>query len=311
MADMLQKLSDAVSDRDYTFNVKDSSEKDDKQEIRRDVYSTAEEAEERAKEIGCSGIHSHDEDGNTVYMPCSTHDEYEELTGEEVRSADEKSFITFQSEIKAYEEEDENKEAGQFEGYASVFNNTDLGNDVIKNGAFLKSMRKRGAKNVKLLYQHKTDMPIGVFDSIKEDDHGLYVKGRLALKTVAGRDAYELLKMGALDGLSIGFRANPDQVSYDKRSRKRIIKEVDLMEISLVTFPMNPKATIQSVKAENYSIREWENGLRDAFQLSRSEAKMAAKAVNQAFSDQREVESGNNAELVDAIKNLTNKLTSI
>ena len=75
---------------------------------------------------------------------------------------------------------------------------------------------------------------------IKEDDHGLVVKGRLALKTQAGAEAYELLKMGALDGLSIGFRVNPKEVSYDKRGNKRIIKEVDLMEVSLVTFPMNP-----------------------------------------------------------------------
>ena len=324
MADMLQILEQAVSDRDYTSKAEDSREEDAKQEIRRDVYTSAEEAEERAKEIGCQGFHSHDEDGETVYMPCATHDQYEELTGDEVNGKSEwvkpeitdleeedfASTIIVESEVKAYhDEEEENKETGEFEGYASVFNNTDLGNDVIKNGAFLKSVRKKGARNVKLLYQHKSDMPIGVFDSIKEDSHGLYVKGRLALKTVAGRDAYELLKMGALNGLSIGFRANPDMVSYDKRSRKRIIKEVELMEISLVTFPMNPKATIQSVKGEDISIREWENGLRDAFQLSRSEAKVAAKAVNQAFSDQREVESGN-AELVDAIKTLTEKLTS-
>jgi HK97 family phage prohead protease len=320
MANMFEKLEQAVSDRDYSFYLKDSSTEDSKQEIRRDVFSTAEEAEERAEEIGCQGFHSHDEDGNTVYMPCATHDQYEELTGDEVNGKSDEdpevmeedldAVITVQSEIKAYEDEEEDKEFGEFEGYASVFNNTDLGNDVIKNGAFLKSIKKRGPKNVKLLYQHKSDMPIGVYDSIKEDSHGLYVKGRLALKTTAGRDAYELLKMGALDGLSIGFRANPDQVSYDKRSRKRIIKEVDLMEISLVTFPMNPKAKIQSVKGEEISIREWENGLRDAFSLSRSEAKVAAKAVNEAFSDQREVESGN-AELVDAIKNLTDKLTSI
>ena len=145
-------------------------------------------------------------------------------------------------------------------------------------------------------------MPIGVFDEIKEDEHGLVVKGRLALKTQAGAEAYELLKMGALDGLSIGFRVNPQEVSYDKRANKRIIKEVDLMEVSLVTFPMNPQATVRSVKGEQYSIREWENGLRDAFSLSRSEAKVAAKAVTKCF-DQREVDES--AELVDAIKELT------
>ena len=84
MANMFEKLEQAVSDRDYTFNTKDSNEEDSKQEIRRDVYTTAEEAEERAKEIGCQGFHSHDEDGTTVYMPCATHDQYTELTGTEV-----------------------------------------------------------------------------------------------------------------------------------------------------------------------------------------------------------------------------------
>lgn len=304
--DLLATLEKAVSDRDYSSDEDSSVNSDYKEEIREDVFTTPEEAKERAEELGCEGIHSHDEDGNVIYMPCETHDEYISIVGEDVKSST-NIYAEFPSEIKTNTDEEE--EEGTFEGYGSVFNNTDLGNDVIKNGAFMKSLKKRGYKSVKLLYQHKSDMPIGVFDSIKEDQHGLYVKGRLALKTQAGRDAYELLKMGALDGLSIGFRANPDQVSYDKRSRKRIIKEVDLMEISLVTFPMNPKATVNQVKGEAISIREWENGMRDAFNLSRSEAKVAAKAVNEAFSE-RDAPQGN-AELVDAIKTLTNKITSL
>jgi len=214
----------------------------------------------------------------------------------------EKESIEIKSSIKAYNDDDEDKNYGTFEGYGSVFGNKDLGNDVIESGAFTKSLKRRKPQNVKLLYQHKSDMPIGVFDEIREDDHGLVVKGRLALKTQAGAEAYELLKMGALDGLSIGFRVNPKEVSYDKRGNKRIIKEVDLMEVSLVTFPMNPQATVRSVKGEEISIREWENGMRDAFSLSRSEAKMAAKAVTKCF-DQREVDES--AELVDAIKELT------
>ena len=214
----------------------------------------------------------------------------------------EKESIEIKSSIKAYDDEDEDKNYGTFEGYGSVFGNKDLGNDVIESGAFAKSLKRRKPQNVKLLYQHKSDMPIGVFDEIREDDHGLVVKGRLALKTQAGAEAYELLKMGALDGLSIGFRVNPKEVSYDKRGNKRIIKEVDLMEVSLVTFPMNPQATVRSVKGEEISIREWENGLRDAFSLSRSEAKVAAKAVTKCF-DQREVDES--TDLVEAIKNLT------
>lgn len=231
----------------------------------------------------------------------------EETVDETASKEEEKESIEIKSSIKAYHDEDEDKNYGTFEGYGSVFGNKDLGNDVIERGAFLKSLKRRKPQNVKLLYQHKSDMPIGVFDEIKEDEHGLVVKGRLALKTQAGAEAYELLKMGALDGLSIGFRVNPKEVSYDKRGNKRIIKEVDLMEVSLVTFPMNPQATVRSVKGEDISIREWENGMRDAFSLSRSEAKMAAKAVTDAFG-QRDVDT--NAELVDAIKNLTLTLKS-
>ena len=312
----------AVCTNEYDSKKEDSID-DQKAEIRKDVFDNPIEANARAKDIGCVGSHSHDENGNKVYMPCKTHEEYTELTGREVSGygkkpkknnedqldnlSDMKSYIEIKSDIKAYYDEDEDKNYGTFEGYGSVFGNKDLGNDVIEMGAFTKSLKKRKPKSVKLLYQHKSDMPIGVFDEIKEDEHGLKVKGRLALKTQAGAEAYELLKMGALDGLSIGFKANPDQVSYDRRANKRIIKEVDLMEVSLVTFPMNPQATVRSVKGEEISIREWEKGMRDAFNLSRSEAKMAAKAVTDVFV-QREVDTS--AELVDAIKNLTLTLKS-
>jgi hypothetical protein len=224
----------------------------------------------------------------------------------------EDEYVELKAEIKLLAEEDIDlpEEQGTFEGYASVFGNTDLGNDVIKKGAFTESLKARKPKGIKLLYQHKSDMPIGVFDDIKEDGTGLHVKGRLALKTTAGRDAYELLKMGALDAMSIGFRANPDEVSYDKRAKKRTIGEVDLLEISLVTFPMNPKALIRSVKATEISIREWENGMRDAFSLSRSQAKVAAKAVHQIFDVKTESSEtlpviDENMELVNAIKKLT------
>ena len=302
---------------------------DEKREVSKDAFTTEEEAEARAEQLGCTGTHTMDMDGNTIYMPCRLHSEYERLLEaegteesgygyggpmkpkkkkpkkkeEEILLEEEtdnvediKTFLDFKTELITTEDD------GTFEGYGSVFNNTDLGNDVIKEGAFTKTLRKKGPKGVKLLYQHKTDMPIGVFTEMKEDDYGLYVKGKLALGTQNGREAYELMKMGALDGLSIGFKVNPQEVAYDKRTGKRIIKELDLMEVSLVTFPMNPKAQIRSVKGEEISIREWENGLREAFGLSRSESKIAAKAVNEAFT-QREVDD--DAELVDAIKTLT------
>jgi|TARA_R110000744_G_scaffold379320_1_gene497053 HK97 family phage prohead protease len=230
----------------------------------------------------------------------------EEQLEDDVEKASEQ-FLDIKAEISAVDEEDE--EYGVFEGYGSIFNNTDLGNDVIVNGAFTKSIKKTGAKGVKLLYQHKTDMPIGVYESIEEDEKGLKVRGRLAMKTQAGRETYELMKMGALDGLSIGFRTSPKGQSYDPKTRVRKISEVELMEISVVTFPMNPKAKVQKVKGQELSIREWENGLRDAFSLSRSEAKMAAKAVQDAFT-QRDAEEKVNPD-VESIKNLTQKLKTL
>jgi HK97 family phage prohead protease len=276
----------AVCSNDYDSNKEDSIQNDEKH-----IRAIEETDDSYIIEFGKSKMDSEEE--------------VEETASKE---ENEKESIEIKSSIKAYHDDDEeDKNYGTFEGYGSVFGNKDLGNDVIERGAFLKSLKKRKPQNVKLLYQHKSDMPIGVFDEIREDNHGLVVKGRLALKTQAGAEAYELLKMGALDGLSIGFRVNPKEVSYDKRGNRRIIKEVDLMEVSLVTFPMNPQATVRSVKGEEISIREWENGLRDAFNLSRSEAKVGAKAVTDAFS-QREV--GSNAELVEAIKNLTLTLKS-
>ncbi len=206
-------------------------------------------------------------------------------------------------EMKAVETNDENM--GTFEGYGSVFNNTDLGNDVMMSGAFEKSLRKTGPKAVKLLYQHKTDMPIGVFESIEEDERGLKVRGKLALKTQLGREAYELMKIGALDGLSIGFRVSAKGQSYDPKGKRRMIKEVELMEISLVTFPMNPRAKVRSVKGAEMTIREWENGLRDAFQLSRSEAKVAAKSVHEVFSP-RDVDE--DTIMAKAVQSLTKTL---
>ena len=228
------------------------------------------------------------------------HDDDEDEEDDEKKS---ESCFECPVELKAMDGEEENK--GMFEGYASVFNNADLGNDVILSGAFTKSLKKTGAKGVKLLYQHKADMPIGVFESIEEDKRGLKVRGKLALQTQMGHEAYELMKMGALDGLSIGFRVSPKGQSYDAKGKRRMIKEVELMEISLVTFPMNPKAKIRSVKGDEFTIREWENGLRDVFQLSRSEAKMAAKAVHDAF-NQRDADL--DADLAAAVKSLTKTL---
>ena len=153
-----------------------------KKKIRKRCFlQTVEEAEARAEEIGCVGTHSHDEDGNKIFMPCATHEEYTELTGREVSGYGKKPkkkkpkdmkdaldnlerTLEIKTELKAYQDEEDKRFMETFEGYGSVFGNKDLGNDVIEAGAFAKSLKRRKPQNVKLLYQHKSDMPIGVFD---------------------------------------------------------------------------------------------------------------------------------------------------
>tara|TARA_Y100000114_G_C11628768_1_gene263377 strand:- start:242 stop:724 length:483 start_codon:yes stop_codon:yes gene_type:complete len=157
-----------------------------------------------------------------------------------------------------------------------------------------------------MLFQHKTDEPIGVFEDIREDEKGLFVKGRLALGTQKGRETYELLKLGALDGMSIGFRADPKKQGYNENKRGvRTLKEVDLMEISLVTFPMNEEALVQSVKGNSKNIREWEDILREVGGLSRTESKIGAKALFKSL-NQRDAEIKN--ELVSLISKVTDLL---
>ena len=139
-----------------------------------------------------------------------------------------------------------------------------------------------------------------------EDNKGLFVKGQLAMGTQKGREAYELLKMGALDGMSIGFRADPEKQGYNENKRGvRTLKEVDLMEISLVTFPMNESALIETVKGNAKNIREWETILREAGGLSRTEAKIGAKALSESLS-QRDAGDGNKqlANLINQVANI-------
>ena len=215
-------------------------------------------------------------------------------------------YFEVEAELKAYHDDDEKeKDKGMFEGYASIFGNKDLGNDVIEKGAFMRSLRRKGAKKIKMLYQHDTKEPIGVFDKVMEDQNGLYVKGRLAMGTQKGKEVYELMKMGAIDGLSVGYRVDSKGQSYDDKRKYRVLKEVDLMEISAVTFPMNPRARIQAVKSD-MTVREWEHKLREVGNLSHSESKVAASAVHKALS-QREVDK--DADLLGIINATTQILT--
>ena len=225
------------------------------------------------------------------------------LDNENTKSVEDYNTQTVPFEFKAINSDDE-EEKGMFEGYGSIFGNKDLGNDVVEAGAFSKSLRKRKPNQVKLLWQHKQDQPIGVFEKITEDGDGLQVKGRLALGTQQGREAFELMKMGALDGLSIGYKADPNKQSYDERRKRRMLKEVDLMEISLVTFPMNPQARVTSVKACDRTIRDWETFLREEGELSRSDSKVCAKALVNTLTKHRDDGQTEISEAINSMKQL-------
>jgi uncharacterized protein len=142
-------------------------------------------------------------------------------------------------------------EDGTFTGYASLFGVTDLGGDSVQPGAFTKSLKAKPASKVKMLRGHDTSEPIGVWTSIVEDARGLKATGQLILDTVKGRETYALLKAGALDGLSIGYRTKKE--TFDRTKNVRMLNELELHEISIVTFPMLPTATISRVKSSDFS----------------------------------------------------------
>lgn len=136
---------------------------------------------------------------------------------------------------------------GTFTGYASLFERPDLSGDSIAPGAFRESLARRGAGAVRMLFQHDCNQPIGVWQKVFEDRQGLYVQGRLVLEVDRAREVLALLRAGALDGLSIGFRALAGR--RDARTGLRRLTRIDLWEISIVTFPLLPGARIGQVKA--------------------------------------------------------------
>ncbi|OJF95893.1 HK97 family phage prohead protease [Pararhizobium antarcticum] len=136
--------------------------------------------------------------------------------------------------------------AGRFSGYASIFGEVDLGKDAIEPGAFSRSLSRRGASGVRMLFQHDPGEPLGAWKTIREDARGLYVEGQLSPGVARAQEVHQLMKAGALDGLSIGFQTV--KAKTDGRSGVRRILEADLWEISIVTFPMLPSARVSNVK---------------------------------------------------------------
>ena len=129
------------------------------------------------------------------------------------------------------------------EGYASLFWVTDQGGDVVSAGAYAASLARLRAAGggVKMLWQHDPGEPIGVWDEVREDARGLYVRGRLLPEVARAREAAALIGTGAIDGLSIGYRT----VRAEKDGKgRRLLRELELWEVSLVTFPMLAEARV-------------------------------------------------------------------
>jgi HK97 family phage prohead protease len=135
------------------------------------------------------------------------------------------------------------------EGYASLFRVTDQGGDAVMPGAFAGGLQRQAEKGnrVRMLWQHDPTRPIGVWDEIREDQNGLWVKGRLLPDVVQAREAAALLEAGAIDGLSIGYRTLRSERNQKGR---RMLAEIDLWEVSLVTFPMLPEAKVGRKEAD-------------------------------------------------------------
>ncbi len=153
-------------------------------------------------------------------------------------------FGALETKFRKFDDELALKDGAEISGYASLFGASDQGGDVVQKGAYGASLGRiaKAGGSVKLLWQHDPTRPIGVWDEVREDVRGLFVRGRLLLEVQAGREAHALLQAGAIDGLSIGYRT----LRSEKAGGARLLHEIELWEVSLVTFPMLPEARVQA-----------------------------------------------------------------
>jgi HK97 family phage prohead protease len=170
----------------------------------------------------------------------------------------------------------------EIEGYASLFGHTDQGGDVVAAGAYAASLKRmaQDGRRVKMLWQHDPAQPIGVWDEVREDGRGLFVKGRLLLEVRAAREAHVLLQAGAIDGLSIGYRT----LRAEKAAGQRLLHEIELWEVSLVTFPMLPEARVQATVPD-----ETDPSLRDEADPSIRDETDLARTLAATFREAREL----------------------
>lgn len=195
--------------------------------------------------------------------------------------------------------------SGTFEGLLSVFGEEDSYSDIVVKGAFshtLKEHRTKGRMPA-LLWQHDAREPIGVFREMRETDQGLFVKGELFVDDIPkAKQAYRLLKEGGLSGMSIGFKTVDSEI---KANGVRLLKEIELMEGSLVTFPALDSARVMDVKSAPKDVREFESLLRDAG-YSRKQSK-AIIANGYKAVDQCDADDGIESSLNELYKTITGK----
>ncbi|MBS1035385.1 HK97 family phage prohead protease [Gluconobacter cerinus] len=203
-------------------------------------------------------------------------------------------------------------EDGSFEGYGSVFNVIEESYGTrFAPGAFGASLtaRKKSGDMPKLLWQHDSAQPIGVYTSISEDQRGLVVKGKLIRSVPQAQIAYDLLTAGAIDGLSVGFVTQASE--FDPLTGIRTITEADLWEVSIVTFAANPAARVDNVRAADriHTERDLERFLREEGGFSNSRAKAIASRGFRSVVSSRDEDDGDLTALADSLRALQTTLS--
>lgn len=220
------------------------------------------------------------------------------------------SFKAAHGEIEFKAAGDDEPE-GTIYGYGSKFGLVDSYGEAVQKGAFRKSLAawRKSKRPIPMLWQHNSNQPIGAWHSYEEDDTGLLLKGLINVETTRGHDAWSDVKAQAVGGLSIGYKeVRADPFTWEPTETPRRLFEVDLREVSVVTFPALKEAQIDKVKAalasgEPLTIRAFEQFVRDELKLSRKDAEFIARHGFAAWR-QRDVSSSVNSELQGILSDL-------
>ena len=205
---------------------------------------------------------------------------------------------------------------GKISGYASTYNNPDLSGDVMLPGCYdavLQKIEKSGVMPVMFFSHDHWSVPCGRWDSIKSDDTGLYVTGRVNTDLESGKEIYSALKFGSMSGLSVGFSFSPDGAEDNDAGGFDFKSIDDLFEISICAMPCNNNARIDAVKSFDVELikdyKTAERYLRDAGSFSREQAKTFISCLKSVFTHERDVQEHKKAEkeIIDLIHSFTKR----